>query len=439
MGAQLAGREVKQRVQAGLERSVDELRKRELLTRVDQAKILVEHLGQLKGAVMKAGQLLSLDASDIMPPEVVDVLARLQSDAEPVDFAVMRGVLEEDLGAGWRDRFETFDEEPAASASIGQVHRGRVDGVDVAVKVQYPGIVESVDSDLAALQKMAGGFLRMSGRKVELDHTFRELARVLKLEADYEREAQSLARYGELVSADRRFVVPRPLPELSASRVLTMEWALGEPLHAWIRRSPSLHLRESFGRAALDLYCHEFFDWGFVQTDPNHGNYLMAPDGRIVLLDLGAALEFDDDFRRRYVALLRTIGGQRDEEIIEAGIEFDLLDPREGQDARDNFALLLKTALEPFRPDVQPFRFRNQDYAARARAIGRDFTLSLRFSPPPRKLLFLHRKLGGLFQLLKRLDLQLDLFPYWEKMVGTEIETSDQTDVGTGDVSRRAS
>ncbi|MEM1022397.1 MAG: AarF/ABC1/UbiB kinase family protein [Myxococcota bacterium] len=422
MAAKVATKEVRQRISGRFQASMERLQASEVMTRVEQAKLIAETLGQLKGAVMKAGQLLSLDASDFLPPEAVEVLSKLQSQADPIPFEDLKMVLREDLGQTWRDRFQLFDESPAASASIGQVHKGVVEGVPVAVKVQYPGVAESVDSDIDALRRLAGAWLSVSGRRIDMAETFEELRSILHQETDYWTERQALERYRRLVGDDGRYVVPRSLEEASGRRVLTMEWIDGEPLVDWIKRDPSWEERERVARALLDLYCKEFFEWGFVQTDPNPGNFAITEDGRIVLLDMGAALEYSDEFRESYVGLLRVIRRGETEEIVQAGIDFGLIDPREGPDVRASFAQLLTEAAKPFDPELQPFQFNDEDFAAGARAVGTKFATSLRYSPPPRKLLFLHRKLGGLFNFLRRLDVPIDLRPYWQQMVGTELE-----------------
>jgi aarF domain-containing kinase len=422
MAAKVAGKEFRQRFSGRFQGSVERLQASEVMTRVEQAKLIAETLGQLKGAVMKAGQLLSLDASDFLPPEAVEVLSKLQSKADPIPFDDLKTVLREDLGQTWRDRFQSFDEEPAASASIGQVHKGVVDGAPVAVKIQYPGVAESVDSDIDALRRLASAWLSVSGRRIDLAETFEELRAILHQETDYWAEREALERYRSLVGDDPRYVVPRSFEEASGRRVLTMDWLDGEPLVDWIKRDPSREERERVARALLDLYCKEFFEWGFVQTDPNPGNFAITEDGRIVLLDMGAALEYSDEFRERYVGLLRVIGRGRTDDIVQAGIEFGLVDPREGPEVRQAFAQLLTEAARPFDPELQPFQFNDQDFAAGARAIGTQFATSLRYSPPPRRLLFLHRKLGGLFNFLRRLDVPIDLTPYWQQMVGTELE-----------------
>ena len=427
LAAGVAGQELRHRVRSGLAASAEKVGASELRARVEQAKLIVESLGRLKGALMKAGQLLSIDASDILPPEATEILSRLQGRAEPVDFEVVRGVLEAELGEERLAALEGLDPQPAASASIGQVHRARVLGTDVAVKVQYPGVAESIDSDIALLEKLADSWLSLARREVDLAGVFEELRVILHLEADYDRERAHLERFGELLAADARFDVPRALPSLSTSRVLTMTWADGVPLSEWILSAPSRADRVAFARAMLDLYCMEFFRWGLVQTDPNFGNFLVRPErDHIVLLDFGATVEYDVDFRRQYTRLLRAVDRSSRNDIVEEGVAFGLLDPREGPEARDMFAEMLLSAAEPFDARRQPFAFRDGDYAARSRDVVRRFTKSLRFSPPPRRLIFLHRKLGGLFQLLKRLDVELDLSPYWEQMVGRD-DTHDLT------------
>lgn len=421
MAAKLTGQEIRQKVRGRFQRSMERLEESELATRVQQAAAVVETLGQLKGAVMKAGQLLSIDASDILPPEALDVLAQLQSAAEPVDFARLEPVVAADLGDDWAARFEHFDREPAAAASIGQVHRGRVNGTDVAVKIQYPGIRESIDSDLVALKRLASSWLKLSRRPIDLEATFAELSEVLHREADYTQEKENLLRYGAHLASDSRFIVPRPFENACGSRVLTMSWEEGIPLHDWLRTEPEMKARLEVAHAMLDLYCAEFFEWGFVQTDPNLGNFTRRPDGRLVLLDLGAALDYDADFRERYVALLQVIGSGDESDIVRAGVDMQLLDSRESDDTQRAFVELLRTATKPFFPDLQPFRFGGSEYTEQARKVSGRFIQSLRYSPPPRRLLFLHRKLGGIFNLLRRMDVVLDLTPYWSRMVGSEI------------------
>jgi len=418
VAAGVVGHELKHRVVSTLSAS-DQLGIAELKTRIDQAKVIAEGFGRLKGAFMKAGQMLSIDASDLLPPEAIEILSKLQGQADPIDFAIMHDVLERELGAERLSRISELDETAVASASIGQVYRARAFGEPVALKVQYPGISESIDADVDLLEKLGSSWLALSRRKIDASGTFEELRTMLKLEADYERERYYLERFRQLLQADARFDVPRSLPELCTPRVLTMSWANGITLNGWIRSAPPARERLVFARTALDLYCLEFFTWGVVQTDPNFGNFLVRPkEEQLVLLDFGASVEYDDQFRARYVELLRAVARGNRHQISEQGIGFELMDERESSATKELFVDMLISAAEPFDHGAQPFNFRNADYAARSSDVVRRFVTSLRFSPPPRRLIFLHRKLGGLFQLLKRLDVELDLAPYWEQMLG---------------------
>ena len=422
MAAQVAGQEARHQLKRTINRSLEA--SEGLRTKVEQARIITENLSQLKGAVMKAGQLLSIDAADYLPPEALEVLGKLQQDADPVDFSVVQDVLQSELGDRL-DRLEQLDPTPAAAASIGQVHRAVLDGTPVAVKVQYPGIDKSIESDVKMLRRLSQSWMNLTGKRIDLAGLFEEMKDILIQEADYTAEARHLDTYGRLLTAEHRFVVPKPFPEVSSQRVLTMSWEEGQSLQAWLREGQPYAEREWIGRAILDLYCLEFFEWGFVQTDPNPSNFLVRPDRRqIVLLDMGAAMTFDHAFRSQYVDLLAVLGtGDRDA-IVQAGVDFDILDPRESAEAKALFAELMIYAMGPFTPSRQPFQFRDTDYSKQAREVGQAFTQSLRYSPPPRKLIFLHRKLGGIFNMLKRMDLRLDLLPYWDKMVGAEIHAA---------------
>ena len=417
VAAGVVGHELKHQVVSRLSAS-DKLGIAELKTRIEQAKVMAEGFGRLKGAFMKAGQMLSIDASDLLPPEAIEILSKLQGQAEPIDFAIMREVLERELGRERLSLLSELDETAVASASIGQVYRARAFGEPVAIKVQYPGISESIDADVDLLEKLGSSWLALSRRKIDASGTFEELRTMLKLEADYERERYYLERFGALLRSDSRFDVPRSVPDLCTPRVLTMSWANGISLNDWIRTSPAQEERLVLARTALDLYCLEFFTWGIVQTDPNFANFLVRPSERqLVLLDFGASVEYDDEFRSQYVELLRAVARGNRQQIAEHGIGFELMDERESATTKDLFVEMLLNAAAPFEPSAQPFNFRNADYAARSSDVVRRFVTSLAFSPPPRRLIFLHRKLGGLFQLLKRLNVELDLAPYWAQML----------------------
>jgi len=426
LATKVGRQELAQTIKGQFSKSLEELSTGRLNTRINQARLIAEHLSQLKGAAMKAGQMLSLDAADFFPPEAIELLSKLQGQATPVAWEIMRSVWLEELGSEKIKEFTSLSETPAASASIGQVHRGVLSEGhairEVAVKIQYPGIAESIDSDLSILQAVAQSFVTLTGRKMDLNELFEELNVVLKQEADYVRERENMLEFRTLLANDDNFIVPQPVTSLCSRRVLTMSWHNGVSINEWLKKSPPLVDRERIARQILDLYCREFYEWGLVQTDPNYANFLIQENPlKLVLLDFGAVLRYTPDFRREYVEMLKILGTLDRQKIIRSFTDFGLLDYRESDEVKDDFVNFLLISLEPFLPAKQPFRFRNDDFGKRSRDFGRAFAQKLKYSAPPRKVIFLHRKLGGIFTLLKKMDIEISLLPYWEQMTRTVI------------------
>jgi aarF domain-containing kinase len=425
LASKVGRKELTQSIKEQFVKGVDEITSGRMKTRIDQARLITEHLSQLKGAAMKAGQLLSLDAQDYFPPEAVELLSKLQGQAEPVSWDILEKTLLEELGPEKAAELKNLSQTPAASASIGQVHRANLSGHEVAIKIQYPGIADSIDSDLSILRTLAQSFISLTGRKMDLTELFEELALVLKQEANYSLELENMSEFRRLLASDSDYIVPHAFNSHSSRRVLTMSWEAGLNINEWLKTNPTYIEREKVAKLVLDLYCREFFEWGMVQTDPNYGNFLIQDNPlRLVVLDFGAVLKYTPQFRHDYVELIKSLGTLDRQKIIRSFQEFGAIDPRESQETLDLFSELLLLSFEPFQSSRQPFRFRDNDFAIRSRDVGQRFTQSLRYSAPPRKILFLHRKLGGVFTLLKKLDVQLDLVPYWQKMTETVISTT---------------
>ena len=422
LAAKLGREELAQKFKEKLSSGLDEVTSGRAKLRIEQAKHIADSLSQLKGAAMKAGQLLSLDAADFFPPEAVEILSKLQGKADPVRFATLLDVMMQDLGEDKMKEFESLDPVASASASIGQVHRARLFGEDVAIKIQYPDVADSIESDLKILRILAQSLISFTGRKINLTELFEELATVLRQEADYDLERTHMKEYAGLLAPYDEFNMPTPIDSHSSKRVLTMTWMPGLSIQEWLKRMPSRTEREQIARNVLDLYCKEFFEWGLVQTDPNYANFLIEPRPlRLTVLDFGATLRYTPEFRKKYIEMLHNVGSLDPQKVIESSISFGVLDPRESPESQVLFAEFILMGVEPFQPSKQPFMFKDDDYARRSRELGQRFSQSLRYSPPPREIIFLHRKLAGIFTLLKKLDVQLDIHLYWIKMVGTSL------------------
>ena len=374
------------------------------------AEKLAERLAQMRGAAMKLGQLLSLEGDDFLPEEFADALAILRDSADTMPASQVRRVLGREYGKGWQERFREFDFEPIASASIGQVHRAVTrDGRELALKIQYPGVARSIDSDIDNL----AGLLRLSQiLPVELDirALVAEAKRQLRQEADYLVEARHMRRYAEMLADAPDLWVPDVYEDLSTSRVLAMERSRALPIEEL--RSPDCpqSLRDRVGALLVDLMHRELFEFRFVQTDPNPANYLFdAETGRLVLLDFGSVMEFSGDFVARYARICRAMQAGDVDEAQRMALEIGYLGGEETPERARALAELVVLVGEPLRA-TGAYDFGNSDLAARARSAGMDLAFRRGFlrAPPP-ETIFLHRKLGGTFLLCARIRARVDV------------------------------
>ncbi|MEO0972709.1 MAG: AarF/ABC1/UbiB kinase family protein [Pseudomonadota bacterium] len=259
---------------------------------VVNAMRVTEALGELKGAAMKLGQMISAHEG-LLPPEVCDVLQTLQRDAPAVPYAQMRTVLEAEVPGGMT-QFAALDTQPLAAASIGQVYRGRlVDGRDVAVKVQYPNIDKIVEADLQALKQLLGSLVAMVV-DVDFDAIWVEMRERLLEELDYHQEAHHIARMRECYADDPLIIVPRVIPEASGQRVLTMEYVPGiHPDDACSERYDA-SLRDRWGARHLLFVMRGLLEHRFLHADPNFGNYAFREDGAMIVYDHGCVKEVSE-------------------------------------------------------------------------------------------------------------------------------------------------
>lgn len=406
-----------------------EVRSGNLSSRMEQAVLIADSLSKLKGAAMKAGQLLSLELTDYFPKEAVEILSKLQNSAHEVDFAIIERTLRQELGQDGFSKIQKLSRSPLGIASIGQVHRASFEGHDIVLKVQYPGVAESIDSDIKILKTLAVAFCGVTGRQMDLDPLFSEFRHLLEQEVDYSKEAEFQSKYRDRVMSLEpgrgfRCHVPQVIPELSTERVLAMSYETGMTLRNWMKGAHGKSTKEKMAYTFLDLYFHEFFYWALVQTDSNLANFLVRQEGdsepELVLLDFGASREYTRDFIFNYIQLLRIVGEGSYQELKRQAIEFGLMDPRESEEAFVAFRDMLKNAIKPFfagshgRSD---FDFSDPQHSLNSQNAGRNLADKLKYSPPPHGLVFLHRKLGGVYSVLKSLGVTLDVSPYWKLMI----------------------
>ncbi len=304
MTASVAGNMAKTKVKALFQSDEDAAAAREEAHR-ESGNRIAKTLGELKGAVMKVGQMASI-AQDVLPKELSDALGKLQREAPPMDYEVIAAQVERELGAAPDLLFARFEREPFAAASIGQVHRATTDdGREVVVKVQYPGVEDAVDSDLGQLKLalLASGIVDI-GRDA-LNASFKEIRERLHEELDYCNEADNVRLFRDFHLGRHEFMVlPEVVGERSSKRVLTLSYEPGDHLTELAALGYTQAERDALGRNLFRMLCSQVFEFGIVHADPNPGNFAFRRDGKIVLYDFGCAKRLRADIITAYKDLI---------------------------------------------------------------------------------------------------------------------------------------
>jgi predicted unusual protein kinase regulating ubiquinone biosynthesis (AarF/ABC1/UbiB family) len=375
----------------------------------DNARRLAAHLAKLRGGAMKLGQMMSLQGTDLLPQEFAQALAPLRAQAAPMPQAQLRRVLGREYGRGWQQRFVQFDDEPVAAASIGQVHRARTtDGRELALKIQYPGVAQSIKSDVGNLAA-ALHMLKLLPHEVDVSAITAEAARQLGQEADYLAEASFIEHYATLVADEPRLVVPRVHRDLTTMRILAMDYMDGEPLHSLADEAVPQATRDAVGTLLERLLFRELFEFGVMQSDPNFANYLWQPEtGKLVLLDFGSTVHFQPEFVRNYARITRAVIDGDRAAIGRHAVAIGYATERDSQAMLDATVDVILLVCEPLR-HAGRYDFAGSDLPARARALGFDLFVrqGLLRTPPPQTF-FLHRKLAGSFLALTHIKARVD-------------------------------
>jgi predicted unusual protein kinase regulating ubiquinone biosynthesis (AarF/ABC1/UbiB family) len=391
-------------------------RARDMLLTPGNARRVADQLAEMRGAAMKMGQILSMDTGDLLPRELADILARLRSDARSMPFEQLEAAMIEAYGEDWESLFYNFEYEPLAAASIGQVHRTlSPDGREIVLKIQYPGVAESIDNDVDNIATV----LRISGLLpdgVDIQPLLDDAKIQLRDEADYLKEAEFLQAFGAVLRDDDRFILPEVLQDLTHRNVLAMTYVSGAPIESIAKESQDE--RDRVMSALIELMLTELFELKMVQTDPNFANYqYRASTGQIVLLDFGATRRFKKTFVNNYKQLAKAaIAGDRDKVVMAAervGYAMGDADSEYRELVLDLFLL----ALEPLSRDVL-YDFAGSDMPARmaemAESVGdyRDF-----WRAPPTDAVYFHRKLGGMFMLASRLNARVNVYQLLQRWI----------------------
>jgi predicted unusual protein kinase regulating ubiquinone biosynthesis (AarF/ABC1/UbiB family) len=285
------------------------------INRERHAADLKAALGGIKGPLMKVAQLLAT-IPDALPEEYVRELLQLQSNAPAMGWPFVRRRMMGELGADWQRRFASFEHEASRAASLGQVHRAvSLDGTMLACKLQYPDMSSAVEADLRQL-KLAMGLYERYDRSVATADIHAEISDRLREELDYQREAAHMRLYRAILKDERGVAVPRPLGDLSSRRLLTMTWLDGGPILD-IAKAP-LAVRNEIALRMFRIWYVPFYYYGVIHGDPHLGNYTVAPDHTVNLLDFGCIRVFPASFVKGVIDLYHALQRNDTELAVEA-------------------------------------------------------------------------------------------------------------------------
>jgi predicted unusual protein kinase regulating ubiquinone biosynthesis (AarF/ABC1/UbiB family) len=371
-----------------------------LATHIRNARRLVERSTELRGAFMKMAQLLSM-RHDLFPAEALEVLAAVQSSVPPMSWARVRRVLASELGAPPEERFGSIEHEAFAAASLGQVHRATLrGGKPVVVKVQYPGVADTVHQDLKNIRALVRVFDSIARdvmrQDVDSSEVVRELEERLAEELDYEHEATNLERFGKLLAPDHEVMVPRVFRRLSAKRVITMDRLDGYPLQDIMAPGVDQELKDWVAIKLFHLLWRQMFTFGVLHADPHPGNYLVTHHPKIGLLDFGSVRVFEPAIRLGYLRTARGLLAGDDAAVGDAVTALGFVHP--GQ-TTGPFVEMLRIVCEPILADRE-YDPREYDIVERGLRISQ-IKLSNRLYRAPGHQVFFLRALAGLDGYLK--------------------------------------
>lgn len=373
-----------QRIREGLENNIQEV---------------VKELGLMKGSLMKAGQMLSLYSSSFLHPEIKKILKSLEGQTQFLAW----DEISKNIPSSWAKELD-IEETPLAAASLGQVHKVQPKNGESSfvMKIQYSGVKKAIENDLRFLKWLLKA-LKVLPQEMDMDEAFSEVRLMLYQETDYANEANLTMHYHRLISSYSEYKIPRIIPEYSTATILSSEFIHGFPLSSPEVQELTEDERSELGKSFLKLLFLEIFEWGMIQTDPNPGNYLVIREDHKVkwgLLDFGATKVAPPEFLKSYQNLILSCA-QGDRELFFKTFK-DLGYLSITKDSNLDLIWEYMTVISaPFRTD--DYDWKNSNIHEEAMKFFPEFMKQVSIGSPPRDAIFLDRKVGGTYFILKEL------------------------------------
>ncbi len=370
----------------------------------NNAEDIYDGLKNLKGSALKVAQMLSMDKS-IMPQAYVEKFSLSQFSVPPLSAPLVRKTFKKYLGKTPEELFDTFTDRAVNAASIGQVHKATKDGKKLAVKIQYPGVAESISSDLAIVKPVATRMFNLKGKDSE--KYFIEVENKLIEETDYKLELLRSQEMAAVCSRIPNLKFPEYYRSLSSEKILTMDWMGGVHLSEFAKRKTDQNLNNKLGQALWDFYMFQMHHLRRVNADPHPGNFLISDDGQLMPIDFGCIKEVPDDFYVPYFQLVDPIYFNDAKLFEEKLYQLEILRKDDSPSEVIYFSKLFHDLLAIFTAPFQEenFDFANQDFFGKIATMGEELTKD----PQLRKMngnrgskhfIYINRTFFGLYNLM---------------------------------------
>lgn len=372
------------------------------------AEDIFNTLSELKGSALKMAQIISMD-QNMLPDEYVQKFAQAQYSAPPLSLPLVVKTFRETLGKSPFDLFENFSKSAVHAASMGQVHSGYLNGKKVAIKIQYPGVADSVVSDLNLVKPFATRLVGMKG--ADVDQYFDEVKERLLEETDYNLELKRSMHIADKVKTIDGLFFPKFYPKLSSKRIITMDWLDGMHLGDFLKSNPSQEAKNKAGQLLWDFYNFQVNHLQQVHADPHPGNFLFTNKGEVGVLDFGCVKEFSYDFYRSFFSLLSHDVLNDEEKVMQKFKELKLIYDDDSNKERDFFLENIRNSVgliaKPFKYDE--FDFGDKSYIKEIYEYGEKMSKApeirkTKKARGPKDALFINRTLFGMYNMLAELE-----------------------------------
>ncbi len=377
-------------------------------THEETAQILIDALGHLKGVSVKIAQQVAL-GMPFLPPAYLEKISQSFSRVPPINRALIRKIIRQELGANPEAVFDTFESEPFGAASLGQVHRASYEGQMLAVKVQYPGIAKSIDADMGMLRFALTRFAK--GQNV--DHLMDEISGRLREEVNYESEADNTRYFREhLDMAD--IVIPKIYESVSTAKILSTQFLEGMHFDTFMQSAPPQELRDHYAQLIFDSFFVSLYRLRQIHADPNPGNFLFMKERKLGMIDFGCVKRIDEVFLQQFNTLHLSLIDQIDEEeIVHQYVQMRMIDEAPMEEMLSFYREVIRPLDQLY---IEIFRGDYYDFGGDADFAKRGFDAIIAVQQKQRhtvhklneEYIFLDRTLLGYYAMFERMGARID-------------------------------